>query len=125
MSSLTTTRQRKCRRTKKGIDINLSLVKYDSTCISLNIPFVMSCDICQPKMEAICGMSKKSSRGRKRFRDICERWKCQQLWLSKHAEDKQHKSTVQKHFRVQNYLNIAQEVVLDYQSLEYYSKKCC
>ena len=112
-----TTRQRKCRRTKKGIDINLSDIKYDSTCMSLNIPLVMSCDICKPKIEAMCGMSKKSSREPKRFRDLSDRWKCQQLWLSRHAEDKRSKTTVQKHFRVRNYLNIAQEVVLDCESL--------
>ena len=78
----------------------------------------MSCDICKPKIEAVCSMSKKSCRAPKRFRDISDRWKCQQLWLSKHAEDKQNKATVQRHFCVRNYLNIAQEVVLDCKSLE-------
>ena len=111
MSSLMTTRQRKCRQIKKGMDINLSDIKYNSTCISLNIPLVMSCDICKLKIEAMSGMSKKSSREPNRFRDLSDHWKCQQLWLSRHAEDKQNQATVQKHFCVRNYLNIAQEVV--------------
>ena len=50
--------------------------------------------------------------------DISDNWKCQQLWLSKHAEDKRNKATVEKHFYVQSYLNIAQEVVFDCKSLE-------
>ena len=62
-------------------------------------------------------MRKKSSRAPKRFRDILQRWSCQQLWLTKYGEDSRKDSTVQKHVRIRHYLNISQEVVLDYKSI--------
>ena len=77
----------------------------------------MSCDNCEGKIEAMCGMRKKSSRAPKRFRDISQRWSCQQLWLTKYGEDSRKDSTVQKHVRIRHYLNISQEVVLDYKSI--------
>ena len=80
---------------------------------------MMSCDICKPKLEAESGTSKKISQKRDmRFQDFAtDRWKCQQLWLSKHGEKNCTSATVQKHVEITNYLNILQDVVLEYESL--------
>ena len=116
---LSARKKKRCPRTKeqRKININLTDIKYDSTCITLKLPIAMSCDICKGKMEAMCGMMKKSSRAPKRYRDISQRWNCQQLWLTKYGEHDRNASTVQKHVSVRNYLNISQEVVLDYKTL--------
>ena len=42
-----------------GINIDLSEIKYDSTCTSIALPFDMSCDVCRPKMKAATGLTKK------------------------------------------------------------------
>ena len=105
---------RSSRRKQEGIHIDLSEIKYDSTCISLNVPVTMSCDICRPKLEANNGLQKKSSAKPKRFRDYSSRRKCRQLWLSKYGEKHRHSSTIHLHIRIRNYFNIKQNIVIDY-----------
>ena len=91
--------------------------------MTIQLPFIMCCDVCQPKKEAEAGLSKKSSRPNQRFRDFkSDRWKCQQLWLSKYGGSCYKGVTVKKHVRVRNYLHIAQEVVPEYRS-EYSNKE--
>ena len=57
-------------RSGGGINIGLSEIKYDSTCISLSLPFDMSCDVCGPKIEATIGLTKNSSCKQKRSRNF-------------------------------------------------------
>ena len=108
---------RSSRRTQKGVHIDLSEIKYDSSCISLGLPLELSCDNCKPKLEAQFGLGKKSSTKMKRSREFnSDRWKCQQLWQSKFGTEKRQVATVRKHVRVRNYLNIEQEVIINYQN---------
>ena len=83
------TRRSVPRQTNVGrVNINLSKVKYNSTCISLGLPFNLSCEVCRPKIEAAVGLSKKSSCQPKRSRDFnSDCWKCHQLWQSKFGDD--------------------------------------
>ena len=61
-------------------------------------------------------MAKKSSKREKRHRDFAsDRWRCQQLWLSKYGDHHRTTATIQKHIRLRNYLNISQDVVIDYE----------
>ena len=53
----------------------------------------------------------------KRSREFnSDRWKCQQLWQSKFRTEKRQVATVRKHAWVRNYLNIEQEVIINYQN---------
>ena len=108
---LTATKRKRHPETKeqRKIDINLTNIKYDSTCISLKLPITMSCDNCKGKMKFMCRMMKKSSRAPKIFCDILQRWNFHQLRLTTYGKDNRTASTVQKHVRIINYLNIPQK----------------
>ena len=46
---------------KDGIDIDLTDLKHNSTCITLSLPLQLCCDICMPIKMASGHMAKKSS----------------------------------------------------------------
>ena len=104
---------------KGGIDINLTDIKFNSTCTSLNIPLMLCCNNCRPKIESMNNICNKSSKGQKRIHDYTtDCWKCQQLWLSTFGEANCTNATVQMHVQVRNYLNILQEVVIEEKHLQ-------
>ena len=49
-------------RMQKCIHIDLSSIKYGSTCVTLNMPLEFTCDNCKSKIEAKSGVSKKAIR---------------------------------------------------------------
>jgi len=104
-------------RRNGGVAIELSDIKYDSDCMTLHLPRDLCCDICVKKFDASIGMQRKSSCKKKSFRHLSQSSRCQQLWLSKHGADRSHTSTVQRHVKVRNYLNIALDVDLCYVSV--------
>ena len=111
---------RPSQRMQKCIHIDLSSIKYDSTCVTLNMPLEFACDNCKSKIESKIGISKKSSNVSKRLRHFKhDRWRCQQLWQSKYGDKTQTTATVRKHIWTQNYLNIKQDVKIDYTSHQY------
>ena len=113
------TRRTRQSRSIKGVDINLTDIKFNSTCISLNIPLMLCCNNCKPKVESTNKICKKSSKGQKRIRDYTtDRWKCQQLWLSTFGEANHTNATVRMHVRVQKKLNILQEAVIEEKKLQ-------
>ena len=89
---------RPSRRMQKCIHIDLTSIKYESTCVTLNMPLEFACDNCQNKIEAASGMSKKSSSVAKQMRDYRhDRWRCQQLWQSKYGQNIQTTAIIRKH----------------------------
>ena len=66
------------RRSKpsKAIHINLSKIRYDSTCLNIvpgGLPISIACDICQPKLDIhLKKSSKKSKKGDISTRQISE-----------------------------------------------------
>eukprot|EP00957_Ditylum_brightwellii_P190476 14499284-Ditylum_brightwellii.AAC.1 len=92
-----------------GVVIKMSDTKYNSDCMTLT--YQGSC----------AATSRKSSHKKKSFQHLSKNARCQQLWLSKHGTDDSYTSIVQRHAKVQNYLNIALNVALCYASV--YSKE--
>ena len=60
------------KRDRSDLDINLSSVRYDSTCISLNLPLHLCCMICHPKKDPMTKSRKRSSE--KSFRKTADRY---------------------------------------------------
>jgi len=60
-------------RTKSGRtkvkSIEFTDIKSNSTCLTINLPRDLCCDICRPKKNAAYCLLKKSSVGSKQFRD--------------------------------------------------------
>ena len=116
--STMTTRSRS--RTKPKKNILLSDIKFNSTCVSLELPFHLACDICKPKIEAASCLSKKSSKKNgKRFCDMTERKRCRQPWASKHATDSKTIGTITNFTKTREYLKVDANVILD--SRKFYS----
>ena len=112
-------------RKKTKPNILLSDIKYNSTCITLDLPFMLCCDeSCRPFLEAKSGMLKKSSRGPKRFRDLSDRRRCKQPWASVHNNAYKTTSTIHNYLRVRNYMNIESDVSInDFYSYSNSTKK--
>lgn len=57
------------RRTRTTVRKNILLldIKYDSTCIILDLPHTLCCDNCKNEIESCCGLLKKSSKKKKDF----------------------------------------------------------
>ena len=111
------------RRRRGRIPIDLTSIKSDSTCLTVGLPRDLCCDICQPQHDTNNGLAKKSSRGKKRFRDYAtDYWRCHQPWLSKHANKNVTSGTCKKFCRVRSYLGIEQTVLIDY-TLAYPTKR--
>ena len=62
-------------QTKEGRvvkNILLSDIKYNSTCVTLNMPFSLACENCQPELDPHSNMRQKQ----KRQIDLDERNRC-------------------------------------------------
>ena len=90
-------------------NILLSDIKYNSTCVTLNMPFSFACENCQPQLDLLSHTRQK----RKREVDLDERNRCKQYWLSTWNDDSRTTSKVQRHVTVRKYLGIAQDVIID------------
>ena len=76
------------------------------------------------KKEAMCRMAKKSSKRKKQLCDYAsDQWRCQQLWLSKYGDYHCTTAKIINHICVQNYLNISQDVVIDYKDFIHNTNK--
>ena len=94
--------------------ILVSDVKYNSTCLSLDLPLSLCCDeSCRPYLESQSGLLKKSSHGSKRFRDLSDRRRCKQPWASVHNDAYKTTSTIRNYVRVRNYMQIDCDVSID------------
>lgn len=61
--------------------ILVSDIKYDSTCVTLNLPLCLACDNCKPKLDVLS--NKRKIKNKKKERNKSERRRCLQYWLSK------------------------------------------
>ena len=64
---------------KRTAPIGLSSVRYDSTCVSLQLPHSLACSNCQPKLDPL-SFNRKSNIKKERHKS--KRRKCQQCWDS-------------------------------------------
>ena len=108
------------RRTKSGRtkvkSIEFTDIKSNSTCLTINLPRDLCCDICRQKKDAACCLLKKSSVGSKRFRDYkSKRWRCQQPWSKEHINELSTGATVRKYVRIANFIGIEPDLLLSYQ----------
>ena len=71
MLSATKRKRRPQTKEERNIDINWTDIIYDSTCISLKLPIIMSCDNWKGKMEAMCVMIKKAVGLQRDFVTFC------------------------------------------------------
>ena len=85
--------------------IALSQVKITSTCLELGLARDLCCDVCKVKIDAQCGLAKRSSEKIKRYRDYAENSvsKCKQPWDEKYGTNKCTKATNKKFFRVRKF----------------------
>lgn len=59
------------RRSKKHLkSILISDIKYDSTCISLNLPLSLACDRCKPKLDILSHKRKRNVEKKKQIKVI-------------------------------------------------------
>ena len=68
-----------CRNTP----ILLSAIKYNLTCITLELPFSIRCGECNQRLNPLENTRKK----RKTERQKTERRRCQQYWCSKYVDN--------------------------------------
>ena len=67
------------------------------------------------------GMAKKSSAKKVRFRHLSLRRRCMQLWDTRWSKDGVDTVKVKAHFDVRAYLNIKQDVIIQY--FDFYGKR--
>ena len=94
----------------RTLPIDLTQIKYNSTCLALSLPKSLCCDFCAKKIDASIGLSKKSSTKSKVFRNCNDRYRCQQIWLSKYNNSSCRTTTVQMHTRVRRFIGLALDV---------------
>ena len=94
--------------------IDLSQVKCNSTCISLNIPSSLECSECANELDPLIRTRKK----RKSQRQKCDRRKCRQYWDTKWTQGKDAtEGNILKHKKVRAYLQINQDITIDYKCI--------
>ena len=104
---------------RQEIDIDVSDIKYDSTCVDIipnGLPMSIACDICKSKLDV---HTKNSSKKHKRERNKHQSNRCRQYWDSKWGEDRSkylNQGCTLKHMFTRRYLNIEQKVVIDFTS---------
>ena len=109
----------------KSVNIVLTDIKYSSTCLDLQLPRDLCCHLCLPQFDARLGLGKKSSVGKKRFRQYkSERWRCIQPWASKHSEKHATEGTLRNFYRVRKYLSINSNVFIHYHCAYKDGNKC-
>ena len=112
-------------RSRQKKDILLTDIKYNSTCLTLDIPFSLCCDICKPIKEAANGLLKNSSKTRmkKRYRDTTERWRCQQPWASCNLSDTSTIGKVNHCKKVRDFLKIETDITIKNYSVDHSRSK--
>ena len=92
--------------------IELSDVRYNSTCITLQIPLSLACLTCEPKL---CIHTKKGRQQKALERLKDDRNKCDQLWLTKVATNQRcPTSKLMRHNQIRTYLGIESDVILEF-----------
>ena len=98
---MTTSRSRKGQKIKS---IELTSVKFDSTCISLGLPFSMACSVCLPKMDI---HTKNGRAQQKNHRNTSRQNRCRQMWFTKWRDSLTLiEGQAQKHNEIRTYLKI-------------------
>ena len=103
---------------RKAVDIDLSGIKYDSTCVDITpggLPLSLACDICKSKLDIF---TKKSSQKNKKERQKHLTNRCKQYRMSKWLDDSSNRTPGEfiKHNITRNYLGIEQGIEIDYGS---------
>lgn len=102
---------RSTRRPTNGLHINLSNIKYDSTCITLCLPTHLACRAC---MKDACVHTHTRKKRKSSQRQKNPRNRCQQYWTTKWTQGPlattAHLAT---HNRVRGYLGIEKDVILE------------
>ena len=94
-----------CRETP----ILLSNVKYNSTCITLQIPLDLACGECKKQLNPLENTRKK----RKCERQKSERRRCEQYWCSKYGLNMSStEGHALMHRKVRRWLRIDQDIVI-------------
>lgn len=101
-------------RTRTGrliVPIDLSQVRYNSTCISLNLPSSLSCPTCA---NDVCILSNKRKKRKTNERHKTVRNCCLQYWTNKWTTGSLATvSHITTHNRIRAYLGIQSDVVLE------------
>ena len=94
------------------IPILLSEIKFDSTCVTLGLPYSLGCGSCKTKLDP-CIKTRKSKFMKERNK--CERRRCQHYWDSSWTIGKDAtEGNVLQHKLVRGYLQIENAVTIDY-----------
>ena len=105
-------RSSRLRPSKKRKPILLSEIKFDSTCVTLDIPFSLACGNCKTKLDPT--INKRKSKFVKE-RNKCKRRRCQQYWDSSWTKGKDAtEGYILQHNLVRSYLQIESAVKIDY-----------
>ena len=86
--------------------------------MSIGLPFELSCNICKSKIEAQMCLRKSNIQVKQNQYYSSDCWKYYQLWQSKFGEANCTFATVQKYVCIINYLNIKQDVIINYELAE-------
>ena len=98
-----------CRETP----ILLSDIKYNSTCITLQIPLDLACGECKKQLNPLENTRKK----RKSERQKCERRRCEQYWCSKYGLNMSStEGHALMHRKVRRWLRIEQDIDIHFEN---------
>ena len=99
-------------RSSRAIDLELSDIKFDTTCIDIVpgcLPLTIACQVCHPKLDI---HTKKRSQKSKKQRLKHSTNKCKQFWHSKWSNG--NIGTLNKHNFTRAYLNINLDVQIEF-----------
>ena len=97
----------------RNIPILLSDIKYNSTCLTLKVPYSLACGECNQSLNPLSNTRKK----RKTERQKSERRRCQQYWASKYVMGANcTEGNAIMHRKVRGYLGIKQDIILNLDS---------
>ena len=106
-------RSRPTRRAARAIDIDLSDIRHDTTCINIvpgGLPLSIACEVYHPKLDI---HTKKSSQKSKKQRHKHLTNKCKQFWMSKWSNG--NIGPLKKHNFTRGFLNINQDVEIQFE----------
>ena len=69
---------------RKAEHIDLSGIKYDSTCVNITpggLPLSLACDICKPKLDIHTKKSSQKNKKERKAKNLTN--KCKQYWMCK------------------------------------------
>ena len=103
---------------RKVIDIDLSGIKCDSTCVNITpggLPLSLACDICKSKLDIHTEKSIQINK-KKNTKTITNR--CKQYWMYKWVDQSSNRTPGEfiKHNITRNYLGIELGIEIDYDS---------